>query len=197
MGVNMSENADVKLLFEYFKEMRSEINIRIKNHTSLLTAKVVTSGGLLAFMLTEKVKDLPEVKTLGFLVVPLVAFLFDVMIAKNIRNIHTIGLFIHDQIEFGFRQKDILHDKLKMWEEYAGQRNTWTRCYGIVDVIILSLFTAGTAGIALYVLFKNNSPFFCLATWGLCLTFVAVLVYMIANIAILKPETKERNKANK
>jgi len=134
MGVNMSENADVKLLFEYFKEMRSEINVRIKNHTSLLTAKVVTSGGLLAFMLTEDVKDLPEVKTLGFLVVPLVAFLFDVMIAKNIRNIHTIGLFIRDQIEFGFRQKDILHDKFKMWEEYAGQRNTWTRCYGIVDV---------------------------------------------------------------
>ena len=183
----MSNESDALWVREYFKEMRAEINLRIRNHTSLVASKIVTAGGLLAFMLTETAADLPAVKTVGFLIVPLVAFIFDVMIAKNVRNIHMIGTFIRDRIEIELPEKI-------MWEKYAGQANKWTRCYGIEDVIVLSLFTIGTGVIALYVLAEKNSKWLIPSVIGLSVGFLAVLSYMLYAIAYYKnPEALNKH----
>jgi len=185
----MSNESDALWVREYFKEMRAEINLRITNHTSLVALKIVTAGGLLAFMLTETTTDLPVVNTVGFLVVPLVALLFDVMIAKNFRNILMIGTFIRDRIEIELPEKI-------MWEKYAGQANKWTRCYGTVDVIVLSLFTIGTGLIALYVLENNNSVWLIPSVIGLSVGFLAVLSYMLSAITYYVPP-KALNKHKK
>ncbi|MDX1377602.1 MAG: hypothetical protein R3307_02040, partial [Anaerolineales bacterium] len=68
-----------QFLLEYFKEMRTEINLRIKNHSSLVWAKVVTTGALMSFLLAQNID--PNIKIAGLVFAPIIAILYDIMIA--------------------------------------------------------------------------------------------------------------------
>jgi hypothetical protein len=108
-----------QFLIVYFKELRNEMHLRIQNHNKLVATKVATCGALLSFLFIQfpESKLLDEnIKLYGFILVPIIAMLYDVMIAKNVYSIHRIGLFIRDKIEeehFPF---------MKLWEKYVGQR---------------------------------------------------------------------------
>jgi hypothetical protein len=102
---------------------------------------VATCGALLSFLFIQfpESKLLDEnIKLYGFILVPIIAMLYDVMIAKNVYSIHCIGLFIRDKIEeehFPF---------MKLWEKYVGQRKKKERNYGWFDIALLTLFTLVT-----------------------------------------------------
>jgi hypothetical protein len=125
-----------QFLLEYFKEMRAEINLRIKNHSSLVWAKVVTTGALMSFLLAQEVEA--NIKISGLAFAPAIAILYDIMIAQNLRAVHRIGHFIRDNIE------NVLFTDFELWENYAGQKSIKERNYGSVDIFMLSTFTLGT-----------------------------------------------------
>ena len=125
-----------QFLLEYFKEMRAEINLRIKNHTSLVWAKIVSTGFLMSFLLVQNI-DL-KIKIGGLTFIPVIAILYDIMITQNLKAIHKIGHFIRDQLE------SMVFPDFDLWEHYAGQKNIKERNYGLVDIFLLIAFTFGT-----------------------------------------------------
>ncbi len=155
-----------QLIIEYFKAMREEINLRIRNHTTLVTAKVITAGGILAFMLKEGANLNLTVSVFGVLLVPIVAMLYDVLISNNIRNINRMGSFIRDSIE-PYAPDD------RLWEGEYAQKDVKHRCYRLVDIITLSSLTFGTIIVAMLLLWHMDErtsfyllwPFVVLA-WG-------------------------------
>ena len=176
-------NTKQEVLITYLKEMRSEINLRISNHNKLVAAKVVTCGALLGFLLAETID--PAVKTYGFLFVPLIAMLYDVMITKNIRCIHRIGFFIRDIIE-----RNLL-PQIMLWERHTGQKKVAGRNYDIGDVIFLSLFTFATVSFPIIYFFLKGkgieSIFFGI---GLFLIQVPVMIIMCLGILEFREAVK-------
>lgn len=163
----MNQEDKTKFALENFKEMRKEINLRITTHTHLVTAKIVTSGAILSFLLSSMSND-PKKQAIGSIVLPLVCLLYDMMIAKNIGNIHKIGLFIRDYIE------KAIYD-LDMWETIIGQKKIKERCYGLGDIFFLSLFTIGITAISIYLLyveFPNKVSVSILIAFLALITFV-------------------------
>ena len=138
-------------LIEYFKEMRSEINLRISSHNTLVATKVVTCGALLGFLLTKKID--PRLTTYGFLLVPIISMLYDIMIAKNIRCVHRIGTFIRDVVE-----KTLLPN-IELWEKFAGQKDISVRNYGKVDILFLAIFTFATVVFSVAVFWINGMKY--------------------------------------
>ncbi len=138
-----------QFLLEYFKEMRTEINLRVKNHSSLVWAKIVTTGALMSFLLAQNLDTYVKISGLAF--VPIIAILYDIMIAQNLRAIHRIGLFIRDNIE------KVLFADFELWESYAGQKDPKDRNYGSVDIFLLSIFTLGTMMTSVFLLWNQGN----------------------------------------
>lgn len=150
-----------QFLLEYFKEMRVEINLRIKNHSSLVWAKVVSTGALMSFLLVQN--NDAKIRTIGLVFVPIIAILYDIMIAQNLQTMHKVGHFIRDQLE------NVLFPNFKLWENYAGQKNVEERNYGLVDVFLLTTFTFGTMLFTFYLLWIQTNNLLTLFYAGGCL----------------------------
>jgi len=129
-------------LIEYFKEMRKEINLRIKNHSYLVTYKIISVGVIISFLFTRdsstnffKDHDVNEMITIiGLMIIPIISMLFDIMIANNINCIYKIGTFIRDKIEPSI-------PTIELWEKYSGQKDTKSRNFGVMDIMYLSFFS--------------------------------------------------------
>ena len=173
-----------QFLIEYFKEMRTEINLRISNHNKLVATKVVTCGALLGFLLTKTLD--PTFKIYGFLFVPIISMLYDIMIAKNIRCIHRIGTFIRDIIE------ETLLPQIELWEKYTGQRDIETRNYGKVDIFFLSIFTCVTT-IFPAIIFWANKMIIKSFIAGIILFSIQVFVIVLMYRWILYFIPKDKN----
>jgi hypothetical protein len=166
-------------LIEYFKEMRAEINLRVGNHNKLVATKVVTCGALLGFLLTKTLN--PNLATYGFLLVPIISMLYDIMIAKNIRCIHRIGTFIRDVIE------ETLLPQIELWEKFAGQKDIRVRNYGKVDILFLSIFDFATIMFPVIMFWINCMKYqsvifgivlFCLQVFVIVLMFKWILFFV-------------------
>ena len=144
----MTSKFEDQFVIEYFKAMREEIALRIRTHTNYVAAKIVTSGALLGFLLTTNLSD-DIIRILGLPVVPIISMLYDVMIAKNIRNIHKVALFIRDNLESKV-------SSIELWEEFSGQKDPKIRGYGVPDIIFLSLFTFGTVVIPIIIYYLQD-----------------------------------------
>ncbi len=166
----------IRFLLESFKEMRAEINLRINNHSSLVWAKVVTTGALMSFLLTQNID--PNTRIAGLAFAPVIAILYDVMIAKNIWEIHRIGHFIRDNIE------SVLFTDFDLWENYAGQRSIQNRNYDSVDVFMLSAFTLGTMLTTVYLLWAQGQNQLAMIISVISL-FVFILLYRFMTRYIL------------
>ena len=183
----MSESISDLFILEYFKEMRAEINMRITTHTTLVTAKIFSVGAMLAFMIANLTDQNKKSVIFGFLLLPIIAMLYDIMIAKNIHNIHKIGMFIRDILE------EKLY-KIEMWEHYAGQLNPKTRCYGLADILFLGLFTFGTIVVASYLLYVNGSERIGVITGAIFfIILIFVLKYMRRTILYFRPIKAEQS----
>jgi glucokinase len=145
---------------EMFKAMRSEIELRVSSHFTLVGTMIVTTGILLAFLLTREITDegLDRLRAYAFILVPVIAFLYDVMIAKNVRAIHFVGTYVRDRIEPNYPDLDL-------WETYGagpdhggGQSSSKLRNYGKPDTRILALFTLLTIVPPVVVLWEAGLP---------------------------------------
>ncbi len=198
----------------YFKEMRAEINLRVTNHSSLVAAKVVTTGALIGFLVTQSpseelgIKGV-DVRVLGLLFVPLIAVLYDVMIAKNVKGIHTLGVYVRDRVETVYEGV--------FWESFAGQKQregtrscgrevlavlgrAWRgasvgekdphqyveRNYGAIDIVVLMLFDLGAVGVGLWAAFASRIALGAVAALGylvlLSLAFRIMCSYILFEV---------------
>ena len=175
----MNSNLKNQFIIEYFKEMRAEINLRIRTHTNYVAAKIVTCGALLSFLLTGQIS--PDLKLLGFPLIPIISMLYDVMIARNIRNIHKIALFIRDNLETQV-------SGIVFWEEFSGQKDPKVRNYGITDILFLSLFTVGTVLIPMIMCYlqKLFYPLMIIALF-LSILLIFTIIYMYRCILYFLP----------
>lgn len=144
----MAENEqELTLLMEYFKSLREEIHLRIREHTRLVWIKIVSLGAIISFLM-EKFYAIGKVggdlnSGLYFVwIIPLAAVIFDFLIAGNLRVIYNLGPYIRKYMEEkGFR-KYVDIPEFKFWEEgvATGLRPEY-HCYTVPDMIIIWGFT--------------------------------------------------------
>lgn len=150
-----SELGDVKkeLIVETFKQARAEINARLQANTNLILQKIVTCGAALGFLINQKYdQQATNVQLLGFILVPMVAILFDVLIARNIRGISLLSAFIRTHIE------EYFIPEITLWEKYVKEEFNKDKNTGIENLFLL-LFTLGTEFIAALMFFNQNKVY--------------------------------------
>lgn len=148
-----------EIIVESLKQARAEINSRLQININLILQKIVTCGAALGFLINQKydpsatylvsVNNVQfNVQLLGFILVPIVAILYDVLIARNIRGISLLAAFIRTHIE------DLMPEVI-LWEKYAEQEFRQDKNTGIENLFLL-LFTLGTELIAVLIFFNQN-----------------------------------------
>jgi len=140
---------EIIVLIEYFKSLREEIHIRIREHTRLVWIKIISLGAIISFLMERfyvgGVTVGGESPTSYLLclvwIIPLAAVIFDMLIAGNLRDINNLGHYIKKYFEEkAFREYvDVL--EFNFWEEAAGQAAPEYRCYTKEDMVVIWLFT--------------------------------------------------------
>jgi hypothetical protein len=170
------------VLLDYFHELRTEINQRIGAHSTLVAAKIVTAGALFAFLLTQLPEDESDIRFAGLLLVPAVAALYDVLIAKNVKVIHEIATFIREVIEPELTRGT----DLELWERWHNEHSEHVfRNYGRLDILLLTLFTVGTGLVAAGVLWDQGRQDW--AVWtAIAVVVGGVLLAVLMNYLMVK-----------
>ena len=130
----------------------------------------------MGFLLAQNID--PNIRISGLAFVPIIAILYDIMIAQNLRAIHRIGHFIRDNIE------NVLFTDFELWENYAGQKNIKDRNYGAVDIFMLSTFTLGTMLTTVYLLWIQGNRQIALLVAEISLV-IFILIYNFMSRYIL------------
>jgi len=86
-------NEEHEIAVEYFKALRSEIDLRINNHSYFTISKIVACSALLGHLVSSK-------SGLSALIaVPVLAFGLDLVIYHNIKRVNNIGKYIKTELE--------------------------------------------------------------------------------------------------
>jgi len=145
MTVNEQE---LTLLIEYFKSLREEIHLRIREHTRLVWIKIVSLGAIISFLMERfyaigKVGGDPNNGLYFVWIIPLAAVIFDFLIAGNLRDIYNLGAYIKRYMERMAFKEYVDIQGLKFWEEGVAQapEQREYHCYTVPDMIIIWSFT--------------------------------------------------------
>ena len=175
-----------EFILEYFKQVRGELTARVQIHTNLILQKVGTCGAALGFLFNQKSSASeslvsPEIQLLGFALIPIIAMGYDVLIARNINNLHRLGTFIRNEIE------PLSSMKLKLWERKYGQPNQINpKNHGVAEINFLSLFTLATE-ITAIVIYLNKQPSYLLIMVVLFVLHAFVFWFMWQQILKFEP----------
>jgi len=86
-------NEENEIAVEYFKALRSEIDLRIKNHGYLTISKIIACSALLGHLVSSK-------SGLSALIaIPVLAFGLDFVIYHNLKRVNDIGKYIKTELE--------------------------------------------------------------------------------------------------
>lgn len=116
-------NEEIEIAVEYFKALRSEIDLRIKNHGFLTISKITACAALLGH-LVSKDSSMP-----ALLAVPVLAFGLDLVIYHNIRRVNAIGKYIKTELEAKVFKPMLTKD----W--VLGEQKFQTDKQGVLDFI--------------------------------------------------------------
>lgn len=169
MGSSFKMNDEIKeeLIVESYKQARTEISLRIQTNINLILQKIVTCGAALGFLMSQKNDPnalslvSSDVQLLGFILIPIIAMLYDVLIARNIKGMNLLANFIRTEIE-------ILVPEVTLWETYLSQKYYIGRKISI-EGTFLNLFTLGTEIVAVFVYFGQKRAY---------LLFIVVLLVL-------------------
>jgi hypothetical protein len=115
---------------QYFQIIHGEIGLRIKNHSQLLLQKIASTGAILAFIIHKLIgvssNSLFDENSyfiffpiIGLWILPSISLIYDLMISKNISNIHEVGGFIKHRFENEYYKNETL------WEKFIGQQEKY------------------------------------------------------------------------
>lgn len=136
----------------YLTSLRSEIDLRIVEHRKLVLLKLAILGAVASFLLTDyrtpESAPAPPADLLGLLIwtVPLIALVFDMLIAGNLRVIRNLGDHIRDNLEPYLTRPTDAPPSL-WWEETVASRDKG--CYTLLDVFVIWLVTVAAFSYAL------------------------------------------------
>ena len=108
------DNKEIAL--EYFKALRAEIDLRIKNQSYYTISKIVACAALLGHLINEGT-------SVALFTVPLLAVLLDFIILHNLATINRIGVYLRDEIEHK-AFSDLVSNKWSLFETHVGQTRT-------------------------------------------------------------------------
>ncbi|MDI6795108.1 MAG: hypothetical protein QME81_19955, partial [bacterium] len=99
----MNKNQEITVWLDYFKSLRDEIHLRIREHTQLVWIKVISLGVIISFFyrVTKDSESLSVPLSYFIWIIPLAAVIFDTLIASNLRVIYNLGPYIKKYIENG------------------------------------------------------------------------------------------------
>lgn len=143
----MAENEqELTLLIEYFKSLRKEIHLRIREHTQLVWIKVVSLGAIIFFLMERFyasgiASDSSSLWLYFIWTIPLVAIIFDFLIAGNLRVINNLGPYIKHHLEKKSFRKYVSNPEFKFWEECAASADSKYHCYTWEDMVVIWSFT--------------------------------------------------------
>lgn len=145
-------------LEEYFKTLREEIHLRLKEHTRLVWLKLASLGAVMSFLVTKDIGPESPILILAW-VIPLGAVIFDTLIAGNLRVVHNIGRYVMDYVEKGAYDKSraaIQQEcppcvEFRYWEEAGAHRKGVWRCYRTRDMFSIWLFSLASLFFAILV----------------------------------------------
>jgi hypothetical protein len=103
-----------EVAIEYFKALRAEIDLRIKNQSYYTISKIVACAALLGHLVEHGI-------TAAIFTVPLLAVLLDFIILHNLGIINKIGLYLRDEIE-SKAFSDLVANKWLLYETKVAQR---------------------------------------------------------------------------
>ena len=146
----LSENNKQQFIIDYFNQLRNEICLRVQLHSNYILQKIVICGVFLGFLFNQKVHV--NLQVLGFFFVPIIAMIFDVMIARNIRNIHRTGQYLQN-IEKLAKVKNYSYWETFNWSHGRNEEKN----YGNIEIYYLTLFNIGLSIIPIYIGFFANS----------------------------------------
>ena len=176
-----SESKDL-FIIEYFKQVREELTARVQIHTNLVLQKIATCGAALGFLFSQKfvaseTQLVPlKIQLLAFAIIPIIAMGYDVMIARNINNVHRLGTFIREELE-------PLVPEVKLWEQHYGQNPNKPKNHGNTEINFLSLFTLSTEVIAA-VIYLNLNLIYLILVLVLLIAHSFVFIFMRQQILI-------------
>ena len=111
---------DLTPVIEQFKTLREEIHLRIKQHIQMVIFKIISLGAAVSFivekvMFPSKASSVSSISadTIQYYVwlIPLLAVVFDTLIAGNLRSMYNIGPYIKIYIEPVFRDSSSLNTR--------------------------------------------------------------------------------------
>ncbi len=171
-----SESFKEQFIIEYFKQVREELTARVQIHANLVLQKIATCGAALGFLFSQKLvasetQLVPrETQLLAFAIIPIIAMGYDVMIARNINNLHRLGTFIRKELE-------PLVPKVNLWEQNYGQNPNKSKNHGNAEINFLSLFTLSTEVISA-VIYLNVKPVYLICVLILLMLHIFVVIFM-------------------
>ena len=163
-------NEETNIALEYFKALRTEIDLRVKNHSYLTISKVVACAALLGHLVSNK----SGVSSL--IAIPVLAFGLDLIIYHNIRGVNAIGKYIKSELE----EKVFKSIVTKDWVLYEqlGQ----SRKQGVIDLVFDRFGQLVITGIFSVLAFVLASPqpseIYC--SWQFWLVVTLILINMVA-----------------
>lgn len=92
---------EITPVIEYFKSLRDEMHLRIREHTRLVWIKIVSLGAIISFLMATFYGKGPSTSPLFYLfwIIPVAAVIFDMLIAGNLRVINNLGYYVKNYIE--------------------------------------------------------------------------------------------------
>lgn len=143
----------------YFKTLRDEIGISLQSHTKFVVQKIVAVmaafvilfNGELIVLKGGNISTESYCKLMLLLIIISIAYVYDILIAKNICNIHKMGYFIKYHIE---KPCD------KMWEHYLKQDSNERVSFNYLDFIGIIIFDFFLILISIFLTFSSISEHF-------------------------------------
>lgn len=103
MDKNERNKQEITVWLDYFKSLRDEIHLRIREHTQLVWIKIISLGVIISFCygVIKGSESLSIPLSYFIWIIPLAAVIFDMLIAGNLRVINNLGHYIKKYIENG------------------------------------------------------------------------------------------------
>ncbi|MCI2430364.1 hypothetical protein LM602_05165 [Candidatus Acetothermia bacterium] len=142
-----SKTQENAIFIEYFKSLRDEIHLRIREHNRLVWIKIISLAVIISFLVGRFVGNVDEGQSSKFLlylvwIIPGIAAIFDNLIGGNLRVISNLGDHIKSDFEeSAFAQAKSSVPGFRFWEEKGARPGDYWHCYTRRDMLAIWLFT--------------------------------------------------------
>jgi hypothetical protein len=176
--------SDITPLVEQFRTLREEIHLRVRQHTQLTIFKILSLGTATSFLVDRfflrrqdiQLSGLGDASQYYVWLIPIMASIFDTLIAGNLRAMYNIGPYIKQFLEPRFREFSSIDTKF--WEEAVASASKKYYCYSTTDLVLVWIFTV--APLATVISLRSIVGFTAVDIFGMLIGIVSSLIAIIS-----------------